>query len=87
MEYVRRHYSEQHRADHRLHQCDGCLRKFKRKQHLKRHSMTCSLKVSQSLEIKLEGSAIQFNCCVCNVWFNKEEDLFSHWKHCHQASM
>lgn len=83
MEYVRRHYLEQHTDDLRMHQCDGCLKRFKRKQHLKRHLQSCVMKVSPSLTGKSEESSVQFNCCFCNIWFNEEEELFTHWKECH----
>lgn len=82
MEYVRRHYLEQHTNDIRMHQCDGCLKRFKRKQHLKRHSQTCAIKLSQNT-VKEENTTIQYNCCFCNIWFSEEEELFSHWKQCH----
>lgn len=83
MEYVRRHYVEQHTESIRSHQCERCLKGFKRKQHLKRHSLTCNFKKPQTPAIKTEDTGSQYNCCFCNIWFNEEEELFSHWKNCH----
>lgn len=77
LDYVKRHYMEQHANESRFYRCERCQKTFKRIQHLKRHSQGCTIK----LECKTEYQ--QYNCCFCNIWFKEETDLLDHWKLCH----
>ncbi|XP_023310106.1 zinc finger protein 99-like [Anoplophora glabripennis] len=60
MDYVKRHYMEQHANENRIYECSRCQKKFKRTHHLKRHSLTCIVKLEDKTDYQQ-----QFNCCFC----------------------